>query len=137
MKLITFTIAAFICILLILLVYHLFTRESVYKASLSRVADTYINVRGNRTSHDAPYAEITNDNFIHWDARYYHIIKKAGYDSFSAGGDYIYAFFPGIALSIKPGQWQLLQICRGSEILGSCICATKYYKGLVTRRLWY
>lgn len=105
MKLITFTIAAFICILLILLVYHLFTRESVYKASLSRVADTYINVRGNRTSHDAPYAEITNDNFIHWDARYYHIIKKAGYDSFSAGGDYIYAFFP-----LYPTIWRITNL---------------------------
>lgn len=102
MKATTFSIAALITILSIIAVHHLFTIEKVYKASLSKVSNNYVNISGQRSHHDVPYTPITNDNFIRWDAQYYHIIKIAGYDTFSARGDLIYAFFP-----LYPAIWRL------------------------------
>lgn len=43
---------------------------------------------------DVPYEAYEGSKMLHWDAQLYFQIKENGYDMQSAGGDYIFAFFP-------------------------------------------
>lgn len=62
--------------------------------TLGLVADNWHMENGDRLLIDKPYIELTNKNYVQWDAKHYHRIKSHGYDIEQAGGDYVFAFFP-------------------------------------------
>lgn len=76
--------------------------KAVYESTLSKFALNWNNINGEIKLVDQPYSRLSNNNFVNWDAKHYYQIKQNGYDVKSAGGDYIYAFFP-----LFPLIWKL------------------------------
>jgi hypothetical protein len=79
---------------LVMLFYLLFQNERIYPATLGKVTQNYRNDNGHIYKAKVPYEQFSANKMLRWDADLYNNIKENGYDTISAGGDYIFAFFP-------------------------------------------
>ncbi|MBN1158508.1 MAG: hypothetical protein JXA61_03940 [Bacteroidales bacterium] len=80
--------------ILSLIFYLLLQNRFVYNSLASHVINNYYHENNTILRGKVPYESYAESKMLHWDARLYLQIKENGYDTVSAGGDYIFAFFP-------------------------------------------
>ncbi len=74
--------------------FNAFQDETIYRNSLGCISESWQNINGERQLLDQPLNEVTNENYIQWDAVHYKYIRDKGYDVTDPSHDYIFAFFP-------------------------------------------
>jgi len=97
--------SAIIILLSAMAVFFLLQNERVYNKTAAYIFKNYSNNNGDITRETIPYESYSNEKMLHWDAFLYYQISENGYDQKSAGGDYIFAFFP-----LFPALWKLLNL---------------------------
>jgi hypothetical protein len=89
-------------IVLLFTFYALLQNNTIYRHSLGLVAGNYRNANNQITKSHIPYEKFEQSKMYSWDANLYRQIKDNGYNIKSAGGDYIFAFFP-----LFPFLWRI------------------------------
>ncbi|MBN2481902.1 MAG: hypothetical protein JXB19_09190 [Bacteroidales bacterium] len=85
--------------------YFLFQNSNIYNNLVACVIKNYYHENSTIVRGKVPYETFEESKLLHWDAQLYLQIKENGYDTESAGGDYIFAFFP-----LFPLVWRITQM---------------------------
>jgi hypothetical protein len=107
-------LSALLLLVLSLSCWFTLQNEPWYNHTLGLIAGNYKNQEGVITKSKIPYEKFESSKLLHWDAALYRQIRDNGYDMKSAGGDYIFAFFPLFPMlwrvtALSPAAISLLQ----------------------------
>lgn len=98
----SFVLPAITVLLLIAVSFKALQNDFIYHKTGKLVIRNYYHTAEGINKGEVPYVAFSNDEMLHWDAEIYDKIRKNRYDVQSAGGDYIFAFFP-----LFPALWKL------------------------------
>lgn len=109
--------------------YFLLQNRFVYDHVAGYVIKNYHYENNNIVKGKIPFESYDESKMLHWDAELYYKIKENGYDLQSAGGEYIFAFFPLFPLiwSITHMTPTLLIFFNYMLFLASIILIVRYF----------
>ncbi len=81
-------------LILCMFFYFLLQNAFIYDHVAGHVIKNYYHANNRIVKGKVPFESFEQSKMLHWDAALYYQIKENGYDLQSAGGDYIFAFFP-------------------------------------------
>ncbi|MCB0429549.1 MAG: hypothetical protein H6585_02305 [Flavobacteriales bacterium] len=85
--------------------FYSFTQPAMYRNTMGKISQNYVNVDGERKMESMPFTHITNDNYVRWDGLFYRNIAHYGYNQEESTGEYSFAFFP-----LYPLLWKVLHL---------------------------
>jgi len=96
------TLAGVIVLLLCFFSFKALQSNLIYHKAGKLLIKNYYHTPEGIIKGEMPYLAFSNDEMLHWDAEIYDKIRRNGYNLQTAGGDYIFAFFP-----LFPFLWKL------------------------------